>query len=122
MLYFPAIFNQSNVKEYFDILRKRSLAILDAIQSGNVDADGLIAVEELTTKLVTYSNPQVFSGADSSEIKYDRQFEDICLAMSEQLHTTPKNSTVLEFYNAYEFIIERAKQAKQAKTGANGRH
>lgn len=122
MLYFPAIFNQSNVKEYFDILRKRSLAILYAIQSGNVDADGLIAVEELTTKLVTYSNPQVFSGADSAEIKYDRQFEDICLAMSEQLHTTPKNSTVLEFYNAYEFIIERAKQAKQAKTGANGRH
>lgn len=122
MLYFPAIFNQSNVKEYFDILRKRSLAILDAIQSGNVDADGLIAVEELTTKLVTYSNPQVFSGADSAEIKYDRQFEDICLAMSEQLHTTPKNSTVLEFYNAYEFIIERAKQAKQAKAGANGRH
>ena len=49
------------------------------------------------------------------EIRQDREFENLCLALSEQLHVKPKEYTVLEFYNAFDFLKERARKADNAK-------
>ena len=120
MLYFPALFNDSDVKEYYDILRRRTLEILKGIIEGQSRPNETDIVEKLTTQLVTYSNPKVFTGSDGVEIQFDRQFENLCLALSEQLHVEPKKYNVLEFYNAFEFIKERAKQLEKArKRGKN---
>lgn len=115
MLYFPSIFNDSEVKEYYDILRKRTLEVLRGIAEGRENPAGTEVVDKLTTLLVTYSNPKTFSGSESVEIQFDRQFEDLCLALSEQLHVEPKKYTVLEFYNAFDFIQEKAKRAERAQ-------
>ena len=119
MLYFPALFNDSEVKEYYDLLRKRTLEILNGIITGESDPVATDAVEKLTTSLITYSNPKTFSGSESAEIQFDRQFENLCLVLSEQLHVKPKDYTVLEFYNAFDFVKERARQVEKAQKRAN---
>ena len=121
MLYFPALFNDSEVKEYYDLLRKRTLEVLNGIIAGMIDPAASEIVSKLTTALITYSNPKTYTGSDGLEIQFDRQFENLCLVLSEQLHVEPKKYTVLEFYNAFEFVKEKAKQAEKAKKRPNSR-
>lgn len=118
MLYFPSLFNDAEVKEYYDILRKRTLEVLNGIVAGVRDPGNTTAVDKLTTALVTYSNPKLFSGPEGVEIQHDRQFENLCLVLSEQLHVKPKDYSVLEFYNAFDFVKEKAKQAEKAQKRA----
>ena len=117
--YFPVLFADSTVKEYYDLLKKRTLAVLQNIIDGVAQPDATPEIEKLTTALLTYSNPKCFSGPESAEIQFDRQFENLCLVLSEQLHVKPKEYTVLEFYNAFDFVQERAKQAEKAHKRAN---
>ena len=119
MLYFPQLFNDSRIKEYFDLLKKRTEALLTGIIEGLPDPTATEAVEELTTALVTFTNPQIFAGSDGVEVQFDRQYENLCLMLSEQLHVDPKRYTVLEFYNAFDFIQQRARKAEQAKKRPN---
>lgn len=113
------MFADSQVKEYYDLLKKRTLAVLGNIIAGVKDPQATTEVEKLTTALITYSNPQSFAGSDGVEIQFDRQFENLCLVLSEQLHVKPKDYSVLEFYNAFDFVKERAKQAEKAQKRAN---
>ena len=114
-LYFPNLFGGSEVKEYYDLLKKRTLAVLERIIEGARNPEGSDEIEKLTTALITYSNPRNFSGSESEEIQFDREFENLCLALSEQLHLKPKDCTVLEFYNAFDFLKERAREAKKGR-------
>lgn len=113
MLYFPSLFNDSEIKEYFDLLKRRTLEILNNICKGIKNPDKTKIVDKLNTQLITYTNPKVFDGSDGVEIQFDRQYENLCLALSEQLHVNPKKYTVLEFYNAFDLIQERARKAKR---------
>lgn len=117
-LYFPGLFADSQVKEYYDLLKKRAMAILENIIAGKIRPDATKEVEKFTTALITYSNPKSFAGSESEEIQFDRQFENLCLVLSEQLHVKPKEYSVLEFYNAFDFVQERAKQAEKAQNRA----
>ena len=118
-LYFPGIFADSEIKVYYDLLRKRTLAVLENIIAGKPNPDATPEIEKLTTALITYSNPKAFAGSDGVEIQFDRQFENLCLVLSEQLHVKPKEYSVLEFYNAFDFVQERAKKAEKAQKRAN---
>ena len=119
MLYFPALFNDSTIKEYFDILKRRTIAVLNEIIAGNPEPDATPEIERLTIALITYTHPQLFEGPESAEIKFDREFENLCLALSEQLHVKPKENTVLEFYNAFDFLIDRAKRLEKGHKRPN---
>ena len=121
MLYFPSIFNDSSVKEYYDILKKRTMAVLQNIIEGKQKPDGTREIDRLTTELLTYSKPQSFSGPEGVEVQFDRQFENLCLALSEQLHIKPKDCSVLEFYNAFDFLQERARAAEKGNKRPVGR-
>lgn len=118
-LYFPGLFADSEIKEYYDLLKKRTMAVLANIIAGVKTPDATPEIEKLTTALITYSNPKSFAGSDGVEIQFDRQFENLCLVLSEQLHVKPKDYSVLEFYNAFDFVKERAKQAEKAQKRAN---
>lgn len=117
-LYFPTVFADSGVKEYYDLLKKRTMAVLANIIAGERNPDATPDIERLTTELITYSQPQTFTGSDGVEIQFDRQFENLCLVLSEQLHVKPKKYTVLEFYNAFDFVKERAKEHEKAQKRA----
>lgn len=114
-MYFPQLFDDATVKEYYDELKQRTLAILDIIIGGET-AEGLRLVQRLTEELLTYSKPQQFSGSDNAEIAYDKQFERMCLVLAQHLNVDAKKYTVLEFYNAFEYLKEVIKQRqKQAQ-------
>lgn len=111
-LYFPQIFDDSSTKEYYDILKQRTVAMLDEIINGET-SERQQRIEKLTDELITYSKPRTFTGAGSAEIAYDKQFEDMCIIISKNLHTDPKKYNVLEYYNAYLFISKQEKERKR---------
>lgn len=122
LLYFPAVFNTGASREYFGLLRARALAILRGITEGTEHPAGTQEVEDITTRMATLDEPRVFNGPNGIEVQTDRNFEDVCLVLSEQLHINPKTCTVFEYYNAYEFMQRRAKEAEKArKSGLNRR-
>lgn len=115
-LYFPKIFDDSRTKEYYDLLKARAKAMLDCILNGDTDEQKQ-RVEDMTDRLMTFNKPKNFSGADSIEIEFDKQFETMCLMISENLHTDAKKMTVMEYYNAYNYINKQLNARKtQNKT------
>ena len=114
MLYFPNLFNDADVKEYYDILKRRTVEILNNIIKGRKYPDKTPLIEKFNSQLITFTNPKNFAGSDGLEVQFDRQYENLCLALSEQLHVNPKKFTVMEFYNAFDLIQERARQAKRS--------
>jgi hypothetical protein len=111
-VYFPSIFDDSRSKEYYDKMKERAIAMLDEIIKGRTE-EREARIERLTDELVTFMKPRTFTGMGSVEIEYDRQFEDMCLLISQNLHTDPKRMTVLEYYNAYQYIERQAKEQKR---------
>lgn len=113
MLYFPALFNDSEVKEYYDLLRRRTLEVLNGIAEGLEKPDGTAVVDALTTKLMTYSHPKLFAGPEGAEVQFEKQFEDLCLALGESLRVEAKRMSVLEFYNAFVFAQQKARNGQK---------
>lgn len=111
-LYFPGKFDNASVKDYFDLLKQRTVALLDKIIYKSESDD---EIKNLTDMLLTYSKPGLFHGPDSVEIQYDKQFEDMCLLLSQKLNIQAKTLTALEFYNAFDYL------KKQIKSKNNGR-
>lgn len=109
--FFPALFDEPTVKEFYDKIRKRTLAILKGIISGNPE-EYKDEIEKITLELITYSDPSSFSGQDNAEVEFDRQFERMCHIISYHLNVSPKNYTVTEFYSAFEYIKEIIKANK----------
>lgn len=110
-MYFPNIFDDSRSKEFYDKMRERTLLQLEAIIKGKND-EREKAIERLTNLLVTYSKPKKFVGNGNAEIEYDRQFEDMCLLIGQNLNRNAKKFTVMEYFNAYNYIKEQTKHHK----------
>lgn len=116
-VYFPDIFNDVESKEWYDTLKRRTLAVLENIINGRSDERDR-AIEDMTERMVLYSRPKVFSGSKSVEIEHDKNFESLCLTIQSETHADAKRMTVLEFYNAYEYIrrLSKERKKKPAKT------
>lgn len=110
-LYFPAIFDDSRTKEYYDLLRERALAQIDCILLGDTEKNRE-KVEALTDRIITFAVPKCYTGKDSVEIDFDKQFETMCLVIAENTHADAKKMTVLEYYNAYQYIEKQMKAKK----------
>lgn len=107
-LYFPQLFDSALVKEYYDKLKKRVIFLLDNIIEGSGNENE--ALEKITTELILFSEPLVFTGPNNVEIQHDKQFEDACLVLSQQMNVTPKTFTVLEYYNALFYLKNQAEK------------
>lgn len=110
-LYYPAIFDDVATKEYYDLLKARSVAMLACILDGDYEKNRR-KVNEITDKIITFAKPQRYSGKDGAEVEFDKKFEKMCLVISENTHREAKNMTVLEYYTAYQYIEERLKKQK----------
>ena len=89
-------------------MKRRALLLIKKLTEGlseNEEKD----LDSLTTELIIFSEPQNFSGSDSFEVQQDKQFENACLAISQNTNADPKKFTVLEYYNALFFIKEQTK-------------
>ena len=68
--------------------------------------------ERMREKLVLYHKPKVFSGHDGVEVKHDKEYETMCIAITKETGKDAKLMTVQEFYTAYEYIQEKVRKAQ----------
>jgi hypothetical protein len=107
--YFADLFDDESDKEYYDLLKSRTLAMLQSI-SGEGDA---AKIERLTQALLLHVKPKSFVGKDNAEIRYEKNFERLCLYLSEYTNKDVKSLTTMEFYNLYEYGKEQIKIKKK---------
>lgn len=110
-VYFGTGQASSNEKEFSDILRKRTLAILKRIIT---EYDNESEIYDLTLQLLTKNKPADFSNG-KFEKEYDLQFERLCLLLARAANIRPKECSVIEFYNAYNTIKAEAKKNGRRK-------
>lgn len=111
--YFPEDFSSAQEKENYDDIRRRTLYILDSVINGS---DTTKEVEAIDDKMLSKYKPGCFEGSKSDEIKYDKQFENMCLVISQKLNADAKRMTVLQFYNAADMVKRQAEaEAKSYK-------
>lgn len=109
-LYFPSIFSNARERNYLELLRKRALLQVDSIvNKKNHDSE----LEEIKTKMFSMYNVQSFEGKDSAEIAFDKQFEDMCLALAKEFGGKVKEYSVMEYYSAYERLDKQAKEMQK---------
>lgn len=111
---FPSTFETATDKEYYDLLKKRTLLQLQEIKQGRT-LELQAKINDINNQILTFTKPQNFQGADNAETQHDKQFEKMCLVIAQNIHTQAKKYNVFEFYNAYEFIKEQTKRNKSQK-------
>ena len=110
--YFPENSVSPKEKESFDLIKKRTMLVLKGLtESNKYQAE----IEGIDRCLLNLYQPKVFTGAESAEVIYDKNFESSCLLIAQKTSLNPKNLTVLQFYNA----LEQIKQQIEAESKAH---
>lgn len=118
--YFPESFESVKEKEAYDRLKSRTLLVLDSIINDNDNSE---KIEKIDQGIFDEYTPKIFTGSESVEVKYDKQFESMCLLIAQEIHVDAKKMTTLQFYNAIE-VIKKQTEAKLKSTAnytKNGR-
>lgn len=111
--YFPAMFVSAEEKEYYDMMKRRTVTMLEQIAEGKVE-EGKKEVEVMTDRLVTAVKPKEFTGQQAFGVRHDKGYEKMCLLISSQLHVNAKQMTVMEYYVANEYLHDLAKERQKA--------
>lgn len=103
LAYFPAMFDNPDIKEYYNKMKERAMATLNAI----IEPDGdFAAVDRLTNELLTFTNPPDFNGPENVEIMCDKNFERMCLMLSQHCNIDAKKLSTLAFYTSFDYLRE----------------
>lgn len=115
--YFPGNFVNPKEKEAYDKLKNRTLLVLDSIINS---ADNTEQIELIDTMMLNMHTPKVFTGSESVEVKYDKQFESTCLLIAQKTNMDARKMTVLQFYSAVDNI--KAQIEAEAKGFKRNKH
>lgn len=110
-LYFPSLFDDVTTREYYDIVKRLTLTNLKRIADGDSD-ERKEAAEQLRERLILFQKPKVFTGSEGIEVRHDKEFETMCLAITKETGRDAKRMTVLEYYNAYEYLREKTRKTQ----------
>lgn len=105
-LYFPKMYEDARQKEYYDKVRNRILLQLTEILTGEDKTKEISAIEG---ELLTFNKPMKFTGKESAEVLFDKNFERLCVMITQNLGIEAKKLCVSEFYTAIETIQEQNK-------------
>lgn len=100
-IYFPGDFTTSKEKEAYDKLKTRILLVLDSVINDNDNSEQINAIDAV---MLNMHVPKSYTGSESIEVKYDKQFENACLLIAQKTNLDAKKMNVLEFYNAIDNI------------------
>ena len=59
-----------------------------------------------------FSKPKKFTGRDGLEVTHDKEFATMCLLITKETGTEAKQMNVLEYYNAYDYIRQKARRTQ----------
>lgn len=107
--YFTGIFEEGNIKEYYDYLKKRMLLQIEQIKTGEDKSEELEGVEDM---MFSFFKPRNFGGG-KVEIEYEKEFDSMCLMIAQNLNVDAESMTVRKFYNALEHLKNQAKENKK---------
>lgn len=93
--YFPENFDSAKEKETYDKIKQRTILQLKGIIE---DKDYADKIADIDLSLLKSYKPGVFTGKDSFELKYDKQFESLCMLVGQKANLDAKQMTVLQFY------------------------
>lgn len=110
--YFPKVFEDSLQKNYTDLLRRKALLQIASIVK---DEDNKEQIEAVDASIYRMQNPKGFMGQDSEEVRFDKQFEDMCLLMAKEFGGGIKKYTTMEFYAAFERLTRQYNEAKKLR-------
>lgn len=74
---------------------------LDSLIRNNDNEKRILEIDNF---LFSMYKPSVFSGEKSAEIKYEKDFQNMCLFLKHQISVDPKTMSVVEFYNSFNYI------------------
>jgi len=109
-LYFPDLYADGVNKEYYNIITERTKLVLDSVIN---DTDNEAAIKDITNKVLTYMKPHTFEGEKNLELASEKQFENMCMMITDHMHVNPKNYTVVEFYTAFQYIRDKSKAQRK---------
>ena len=102
-------------REYYDTLKRLTVVSLEKITDGDTEERQKM-LRDLKERLVLFIKPKVFTGNDGVEVRHDKDFETMCLMLTKETGRDAKQMTVLEYYNAYEWLVKKSKnERKKAK-------
>lgn len=110
--YFPRVFEDASQKNYTDLLRQRAMLQVVAMVKGEDNKEKL---DKVNDKIYGMQNPKGFMGQDSEEVRFDKQFEDMCLLMAKEFGGGIKKYTTMEFYAAFERLTKQYNEAKKIR-------
>ena len=111
VLYFPSLFDDVQQREYYDTMKRMLVVMLKGIANGDTEAHK-DEIEAYREKLVLFDKPKVYTGHDGVEVQHDKNFETMCISITKETGKEAKRMSVLEFYNAYEYIKEKVRKAQ----------
>ena len=122
MLYFPSLFDSTDEKEYYDMMKRRAQMELEQITDGDSE-ERRARITELEDRMVTAVKPRTFTGRDAFGVQHDKAYMKMCLMISSNLNADATRMTVLEYYTASEYMHEMAKERQKAvaKAGKGAR-
>lgn len=110
-LYFPNLFDDVTTREYYDILKHLTVTNLKRISDGDTK-ELQKTVSELRDRLLLFQKPKVYTGHDGLEVRHDKEFETMCLLITKETGRDAKDMSVLEYYNAYEYLREKSRRTQ----------
>lgn len=110
-IYFPSEFDSAKEKEAYSKLKMKLILQLQEVAE---DIEKASEIAEIDKFLFSLHKPKNFTGKESEEVKYDKQFESACMIISQKTGMNAKSMTVLEFYNTLSNLQKQAEAEKKA--------
>ena len=95
----------------YDLLRKRTLLQLEEIKDGKSREK---QITKLDLDIALFNPPKCFYGPKSVEVRYDKDFDKMCLLLSKELNIKVSEISVQTFYNSFDYLKEVAKARNKA--------
>lgn len=112
--YFPSEFESAKEKEAYSRLKERTILQLQEIAEETNNSQKIAEINEF---LFSLHKPKIFTGKESVEVKYDKQFESACMLISQKTNMNAKKMTTLEFYNTIDNISKQSEAERKALKG-----
>ncbi len=113
MLYFPSLFDSTDEKEYYDMMKRRAQMELEQITEGESDERSR-RIAELTDRMVTAVKPRTFTGRDAFGVQHDKSYLKMCMMIRQNINVDTSRMTVMEYYTAGEFMHEQIRERQKA--------
>jgi hypothetical protein len=108
---FADIFKNGLSSAYWQLVKKRTLKELEALQGKDVASE----IREIDRNIEMFVDPKDFMGASSYELKYDGDFEKNCIILSEYANKPVKALTTKEYFTLLQHHNKLMKEREKKK-------